>query len=147
MTRKDFENLMSELLKPLGFRKKRHKWYLDGEVLNKIVELQKSMYGDMYYINYGYIFKDLELDTFVHIFRRLGSSDKDEQKRILRLLNFENNIPDEVRKAELIELIKKNMLRELESVHTAEDVYRLLQEKPFIKKMLPLKVKKYLGVE
>src|SRR4051812_7921288 len=107
MEKNNLIELLNEIFIPLGFKRKGNNWVLNGDALSKIINLQQSNYGNHFYINYGYIIKGLELTTKEHLSHRLASNDKDKQKRITDLLDFENNISIEQRLAELRDLIIK----------------------------------------
>jgi len=57
MEKKDLVNILSEMLFPMGFKRKGNNWVINGDVMTKIVNLQKSQFGNLYYVNYGYILK------------------------------------------------------------------------------------------
>lgn len=57
--------LMHENMKPHNFRKKGNTWYRVMSGLTQIVNLQKSAYGDYYYINIGICIHDLSKSDYV----------------------------------------------------------------------------------
>jgi len=100
----------------------------------------------MYYLNYGFIFKDLELEDFrMHLYYGLGSNDSNENNRIKELLNLEKDIPDDQREKELKYFIEKNMLKDFESLNSKIDIVNSLQKRPHLNDV-PLVVKKYLNL-
>jgi len=107
MEKKDLVKLLDEIFIPVGYKRKGNNWVSNGDVLSKILNLQKSNYSNAFYINYGYIIKKLELTTTMHIFKGLGSIDQKENSRIIDLLNLENNISDNERLLNLKEFIQK----------------------------------------
>jgi hypothetical protein len=73
MTNKEFKDTLDKLLKPHGFKKKGNEWRIETTELYKTIDLQKSNFSNLYYLNYGYNFKDLDYDgTKHHIGTRLG---------------------------------------------------------------------------
>lgn len=83
MEKKEFIDLLNRVFIPIGFKRKGNNWVHNGEVLIKIVNLQKSNYSESFYLNYGYIIKGLELDGLrKHIAKGLGSSDRTLNTRI-----------------------------------------------------------------
>lgn len=69
MEKKDFVKYLDNLFKPFGFQKKGNKWYVESEELIKAINIQKSKFGDNYYLNYGFILKSLDLlNLEMHIF-------------------------------------------------------------------------------
>lgn len=59
MEKKELTNIITELLIPLGFKKKDNYWVVNGDEVTKMVNLQKSQYSSSYYINFGYILKSI----------------------------------------------------------------------------------------
>lgn len=45
--------VFDEILKTSGFEKKKKSWYRELEEVNQIVNLQKSDFGEQYYLNLG----------------------------------------------------------------------------------------------
>ena len=95
MTNKEFKDTLDKLLKPHGFKKKGNEWTMDTTELYKAIDLQKSNFSNLYYLNYGYNFKDLDYDgTKHHIFNRLGSSDTVVNKIIHDTFDLEKSMDD-----------------------------------------------------
>ena len=55
MEKSDLIKLLNEVFNNLGFKRKGNNWVVDSSELIKIVNLQKSNYGNLFYINYGFI--------------------------------------------------------------------------------------------
>lgn len=53
MDKKDLASILSEFLIPLGFKKKGNYWVKNRDEVNTIVNLQKSQFGNVFYVNYG----------------------------------------------------------------------------------------------
>lgn len=51
MKRNPLVDALSTALDPYGYRRKGRTWYLDSDDALRIVDLQKSQYGDAHYIN------------------------------------------------------------------------------------------------
>ena len=146
MEKKTFVKYLDSIFATHGFRKKGNSWRSGDDMLLKIIELQKSRFGNMYYLNYGFIFKDLELEDFrMHLYYGLGSNDSNENNRIKELLNLEKDIPDDQREKELKYFIEKNMLKDFESLNSKIDIVNSLQKRPHLNDV-PLVVKKYLNL-
>jgi hypothetical protein len=127
MVKEDLIDLLNDTFKPLGFKRKGNNWKLVGPELTKIVNLQKSQYSNLFYINYGYILNRLPLtNTVEHVGSRLGFGEKvnvRETKRICELLDFENiNFEDEQRLQELREMINKHLVPQFKSINTEQDL-------------------------
>ncbi len=54
MDKKEFKAFCQKEFKARGFKKKKNAFYLAGHDLLCEIDLQKSNFGDEYYINYGY---------------------------------------------------------------------------------------------
>lgn len=146
MEKKNLIKLLDEIFIPLNFKRKGNNWVFNGEKLTKIINLQKSNYGNLFYINFGYIIKGLELSTVTHVENRLGSKNKDEQKRITDLLNLEVNIPSDKRLSELKQLILNKIVSKIELVDTEEQLVNELRKRPHLND-IPLVVKEYFHLE
>jgi hypothetical protein len=145
MEKKDLIKLLDEIFGPLGFKRKGNNWVLNRDQLSKLINLQKSNYSNAFYINYGYIIKGLELTTTTHVENRLGSIDKEEQKRITDLLDLEMGIPTDQRLTELKKLITDKIAVQMQSVSTESDLLSVLMKRPHINDV-PLVVKRYFNL-
>lgn len=147
MEKKNIVKILNDLMSPLGFRKKSNNWILDNGELIKIVSLQKSSYGNAYYINYGFILKSIPLeDENMHIFYGLSSSDPKTSKRINELLDFEISINESDRIVELIEIIKSNLLDFIMSIQSESELLTELKNREHLND-IPLKIRKYFKLE
>lgn len=133
MEKKDLMNLLDSLLTPIGFKRKGNNWVINGDEVNRIINLQKSQYGNSFYINYGYILNSLPLNGFVnHVSNRLGSEDKIEQNRITNLLNLSNDIEKEKRIEELTTLMKEKVINKIQYVKTESDLLEALKNMKYL---------------
>lgn len=145
MDKKSIVKLLDEIFIPLGFKRKANTWVFHGDVLTKQINLQKSNYGNLFYINYGFIIKGLTLITTTHVGNRLASTDKDEQKRITDLLDLETEIPADHRLTELRRLIDKKIVAKIQKINTEEDLLNELKKRPHLND-IPLVVKKHFNI-
>lgn len=146
MEKKDLVQIISDIFIPLGFTKKGNNWVRRDKELTKCVNLQKSLYSDLYYINYGYIINGLELTTVYHVEDRLGSFDKEEQNKITDLLDLEKDYQEEVRVNELNYWLNRIIITEMMSINTTEDLANYLKQRSCLNDV-PLVVKNYLNIE
>ena len=147
MEKKDLIELLNGIFKPLGFKHKGNNWVQNGTELSKMINLQKSNFGNHYYINYGFIIKAIELNgLYMHLYYRLGSLDKEEQREITNLLDFEYDIPKEERISTLKQKIEFKILPDILKVNNEVDIKNYLKE-PSHAYDIPLSVKKYLHIE
>jgi hypothetical protein len=148
MEKKELLNFLDRILIPNGFKRKGNNWVINGEEACKIINLQKSQYGNVYYLNYDYIITSLPLNGWkTHVNHRLGSKEKDVQNRITELLNLENDIEPIDRFSELGRLINEKIVSEMQSVSTEEDILRVLKTRehlytipPFVLEYFNLKI-------
>lgn len=146
MEKKEFIKFLNDIFKLNGFSKKGSTWYSENENLIKKIVLQKSRYGNIYYLNYGFILKKLELYRLnMHVSDQLSSVNDTENKRIIELLNFENNITNEQREKELRLFIDNNMLCKLNNINSETDIIADLKKRPHLND-IPLTVKKYFNL-
>ena len=138
--------LLSDIFIPIGFKRKGNNWVYNGEYLSKIINLQRSNYGNSFYINYGFIIKGLELTTTYHVHDRLASVDKVEQDRITTLLDLDVEMSREFRLVELNMLIKEKIVLKIQSINTVVDLFNALNERLHLND-IPMVVKKYFKLE
>lgn len=143
MERKDLIELMNEILCPLGFKHKGNNWLFNEAELSKIINLQKSCFGNYYYINYGFIIKAIKLDgLYMHIDNRLASKNREEQKEIDTLLDFEFDMPKKRRLFLLKQKIELIILPVMQNVNSEEDIKNELKKRSHLNN-IPLSVKKH----
>lgn len=146
MEKKELIHLISEILLPLGFKKKGNYWIINGSEITKMINLQKSQFSNSFYINYGYILNAIPLDGLtMHIFNRLTASNTDTNKKIEVLLNLENNISDIERIIELKDILFKNLVDKITLVNTEKDILEMLKKQPQLNN-IPLIVKQYFNL-
>jgi len=140
MDKKDLISLFNNVLKPHGFKKKSNYWRLDGDELIKIVNLQKSQWGNQYYINYGFDFKDLDYDGMaMHIYNRIGSIDKDGNN----ILDFEISLPGD--RIKMVENLLTDILTIFGKANSVADIINDLRQRDHLNDV-PLKVKGFLDL-
>ncbi len=147
MTKVQLVTLLDEILKPEGFKRKGNSWYRSDEELIKKVQLQKSSFGNFYYINYGFDIKELELvGLAAHIYLRLGSMNERSNKEIIQLLDLDVEVPEEARKSKLTSYINEQIITEFKNINTAQDLLKYIQRtgQAFL---MPLVVQKYFGLQ
>lgn len=146
MTNREFKDTLDKILKPHGFKKKGNEWTMETIELCKAIDLQKSNFSNLYYLNYGYNFKDLDYDgTKHHIFSRLGSSDKKTNRVIQDTFDLEKPMDDLTRIGNLTDLINSVLLPEVNSINNKTDILNLLKTRTTLNN-IPLRVKEYLNI-
>lgn len=146
MKKKELVTILNEMLSPLGFKKKGNYWLVNGNVITKMINLQKSNYGDVFYINYGYIIHAIPLgDLMMHVYNRMTSVNVEERNRIAFLLNLETAISDEERTKALKEMLQKALIAKVQAVNSEEDLLVELKKKPHLND-ITLAVKKHFDL-
>jgi len=147
MDKKDLVNIINELFLPLGFKKKGNCWVLNGNEITKMVTLQKSNFGNQYYVNYGYIINSLPLyNEFMHVFFRLGSIDDVQNVIINELLDMDNYFPIEKRAKELKQIIWRYIISDFQIVNTEKELLNELMKREHLNSV-SLAVKKHFQIQ
>lgn len=140
MEKKDLVKLFDNFLKPHGFNRRGNYWRLDDGELIKIINLQKSQWGNQYYINYGFDFKDLDYDgTTMHIYRRIGSNNADGNN----VLDFDKNLPGD--RVKMVENLLADILIIFTKTNSVADIQNDLKQRDHLND-ISLKVKQFLGL-
>ena len=146
MEKKDLIKLLDEIFIPLGFKRKGNSWVKNEDILTKLINLQKSNYGNFFYINYGFIIKGLVLTTTNHVGNRLAANNNVKQKRITDLLDFDTDIPKDQRLSELKRIINDKIVIKIQSINNEEDLLGELKERSHLND-IPLIVKSHFNLE
>lgn len=119
MDKKQLEGLIGALLNPHGFRKKACTWYRHGSNSLHVFDLQRSSYGNQYYINLCLVPIGMEVDGYPNpkehkcpIRGRLAVLTSDDEKvHIDRLLDLEDaTISDLEKVAEIGKILNAKVL-------------------------------------
>jgi Domain of unknown function (DUF4304) len=145
MEKKELVNIINNVLMPIGFKRKGNYWVVNGDIITKMVNLQKSQFSNSFYINYGYILKSIPLTEMMHIYNRVGSTEKAEQQRITELLDFENSISDLERTRELNEILHSKLVAKIQMINTEEKLFNELKNRLHLND-ISLVVKKYFNL-
>jgi hypothetical protein len=146
MEKKDLIDLLNEALRPLGYKRKGNYWRLALEEVTKVVQLQKSYYGNYYYINYGYIINCLPCEDAVsHLYYRVYDPDREKSKRIGILLDFDTDISDTERRNELKMVLAERLVKEMEGKDTEKDILDFIKTGSVLMITIPWRVKEYFN--
>jgi hypothetical protein len=146
MEKKELASILSEILVPIGFKKKGNYWVVNGTEITKMVNLQKSQFSNSFYINYGYIINAIPLgNLMMHIYNRVTSLDIEERNRITFLLDLESNIPDDERASDLKKVLLEKLVHKLSAVNTEADVLEELKKRTQLND-IPLVVKRHFNL-
>lgn len=138
-----FKQAIDEILLPHKFVRNKNAWILKKPEINKVISVYQSNYSDTYYIDYGFIINKLELnDLKMHVLKRLGTSDYNDQLLINRVLSLDSSMSEQERISQLKVFIEDKVLSVLERVNTESDLLVYIQSFPNLN-MIPLVVKNY----
>jgi Domain of unknown function (DUF4304) len=117
-----------------GFEKKSGSWYLVGDEVISVSNLQKSQYGPSYYVNQAFWLRQLggeryPKDNKCHIRLRLGSLLGDSSARLDQLLNLDYPVADRI--DELTAILDGNLLPVIERGRSLVGLRALLDEGVF----------------
>lgn len=130
-----------------GFKKKADVWYCQMEEVVLLANLQKSQFGEQYYVNLAVWIKTLGSDLFpkenqCHIRCRLGSVlTEDLQKKLADVLDLGKAMDESVRKAILSDLFENYGLVWLKKQTTLSDIGKLLRNGGLEKALVQVKVR------
>lgn len=140
MTKYTFRDILAEILLRHGFKKKGGMWYfLKGENVCAL-ELQKSNYGDSYYLNLCCLPHEITVtgvpfipeQTFP-IRIRASAFYPDMAEEISVLLNLESNeLNDEERAKKLSDLFENWIVPEIICMSNSNNLIRLFKENRFL---------------
>lgn len=122
--------------KDAGYEKKSGAWYRRADEVIAAVDLQKSQYGPQYYVNVSFWLRALGDDLYPktwksHIQLRLGSMPGVEPERAERLLDLEQDVPDEQRVEDLAGLLAEAVVPVVERGATLEGLRSLVDDGTF----------------
>lgn len=143
MDKKDLIAIIDSVLKPSGYKKRGNYWRCEGVELIKIVNLQKSSYSNLYYINYGFNIKKLKDESSpMHIYRRISSKDSEGKN----ILDFETEMENEVRIKKIKYLLTHSILMNVNRVNSIDGLKDDLRKQPQLNDV-QLNVKEFLNLK
>ena len=135
-------------LKEAGFKKQAGNWYRSNDEIILMVNIQKSQYGDQYYINIGIALKSLGVVQYpkehnCHIrFRLTALVKEDEKKHIDSIFDLENKSFSETQRTEEICMLVQNiLLPTLKECSSEQEVLELVKRNKFVNGMVHVKIK------
>ena len=144
MVRNELANALTEILAPIGFKRKGNYWVVNCSEINKLVNLQKSQYSNTYYLNYGFIIKSIPLDNLMtHTYNRISIYGNNEA---MNILNLENDIEDNDRKLRLKEIILQQLMPKMQTINSEQDVLDYIKTLPTFN-TIPGVVKEYFKLK
>jgi hypothetical protein len=144
MEKASFKSWFGKFLQANGFQKSHGNWCKATNEVTKMVNLQKSNFANVYYINYGFLLNKLEIpDLLMHVYYRLSSENTEERRRIDELLDLDSDIGETQRKAELERYLARDVIACLDRIDTEHDLSSELLRRPHLNSV-PLAVKEHL---
>jgi hypothetical protein len=135
-------------LKNSGLKKKSNSWYWSNNDVVQVINLQKSQYGDQYYLNFGIGLIELGISDFpkeqhCHIRFRAAAVVSDELKlKIESALDLESmSMSDEERASDISELIREVILPVFSDCSSKNGVLYSVKRGLFFKAMVHKKIK------
>lgn len=111
----DILKAAGDILRSLGFKKKSNYWFNDSDELQRFIYFQRSRFSPLYYLEYGFIIKSLDLDGLTpHYSERVR-----EQQDVLDL---ESSLTDEERELKLSDLLRNEVVPNLLAISTEQDL-------------------------
>jgi hypothetical protein len=146
------EGTVAAVMKKNGFRRKSKSWYLRTDDTILVVNLQKSIYGDQYYVNLAVWLKALGENVFpkeyhCHIRSRVVAFDRDRQKYWEReVFDLDNtDMPDAERSQQIQSFLEEKALPFLLSCGSVEELRKLYREGRFEGIPVLIEAQKFLG--
>lgn len=124
---------IGKLLRPAGFKKKSDSWYLSSEETISVINLQKSDFGKLYFVNIGVLLKCICKEDFpkeykCHIRFRWTSLIPQDEKKLERLMDFNDEIiSDADRLREISRLLEAFILPFFSSAKTLDGLRKLFK--------------------
>jgi hypothetical protein len=146
MDKAKFIKVFDEIFKSNGFRKKGNNWFVEGTELKKLVNLQRSNFGNSYYLNFEFLINSLDSDDlWAHFYCCLTSTDKAERQRIDDLLNLDSSVDDEQRISELRFHLITDVISRFQKTNTEAELLSEFKKLPHLN-TIPLSVKKHFNL-
>lgn len=147
MEKKAFISSFNRIMIKNCFKKKGNTWINVSYDITKVISLQKSRFGNNYYINYGYIINSLELcSTKMHIENRLHFDNEAKRVHLWNLLNLDNGIDDNKRIQEIELMLNEIIFSEMSGINNLNDISVFLKASSN-RNDIPIRVKKLFSME
>lgn len=135
---------LKPILENFGFRNKGLNWFYENENIVKIFNIQKSHFGKQIYLNIGIKIKALE-PKISYTFPGSQIGFRFDSLVRKEVLDFENNISNEVRSEEIIDMLISNPYKFFTLTGEKESIKRFIIESNSIHTVF-LDTKKYLDI-
>lgn len=147
MTQNELFKFIDQQLQPLGFQKKDNSWYKENLETITILALEKSRWGEIYYMSLCVFFRQLDQQKRPKFYKahgriRTGSLGENTEE----YLNLEKNMDDSIRKQRIKKLLDKS-LPVLSKMENSAGIIELLEQFNPRLFMLSNQAQEYLGVK
>ena len=144
MEKKLLVGLIDEIFIPLGFKKKGFSWSSKSPDIIKIIDLERSNQSNLFNISYGFVIRDLELDSPFHVGNQLRGNDRNEQLIINELLNLDSSVKTPERLEKLKKLLNQQVVKQFNSINSVDNLYNDLNNRTHLNN-IPQIVKEYFN--
>lgn len=146
MDKIQFKSTLNKLLTDNGYKVKSSSWYKYSDDITKIICLDKSKYGNKFYINYGLIINKIDLDGLrMHIHYGLGSKNENENRVIINVMDLEFPMDDTERAKLINDFVLTIILKRLNAINTEDDIRNELLRRNHLND-IPLVVKELFNL-
>jgi hypothetical protein len=127
---------MNDELRPAGFHRKGASWYLRGKEIVAVLNLQKSQYGDRYFLNIGFLLMDLDDNPFpreeqCHVRTRAAQLWSEDRPGIEDMLDMEYPFSAEPERISSIRLfVQERLIPLLREGSQAEGLSQIVKTRP-----------------
>lgn len=136
----EFEQLFHFELKKYGFKRRASHWYFKSPEVIHVINLQKSRFGDIFYINVGLVPDSMPIAglPFPREYKcpiriRLGSGmPEKEDAYIKEILDMDSDIPEHERKFGIVNIIEKYISPIIANTPDIESIKKAIKKRSII---------------
>lgn len=137
---KSIHQVIRESVGEYGFKKKSNSWFFLNSEVTQIINVQKSIYGEAFYINCGIGINQLEPKSFqkevdCHIRARASSDvfmEDAEREEIKKLLDFSRDDVDYLTRMNKFKYyLDSYILPFFEKYNSLDEIFKAVREKRF----------------
>ena len=131
---------LESVLGPVGFIRKGDFWFRSTDEVVEVSNLQKSQYGEQYYLNYALWLRPLGEESFpkeekCHIRMRAGAI-VSSSTELGTLLDLESNVAEVERRSRLADVLTRELLPFAASCRTIEGLRTVFAREGFKQAMV-----------
>lgn len=143
----EVSSIVFQKLKPLGAtRKGRSTFVLETPELIKSIDIQKSDFSQLCYLNYGFTLKRVPTGGLKkHLMKRATSKDPLIKEQIDRWLDLDSDSPDPERAQGIEWIIDEIVLPEIQTINTESDLKKFILTLPTMN-LVPIRLREHYGL-